>query len=162
VQAAKGLAEQARVMCLKAEVALRRGGALQLQIGLDSLLALKSAHAWTSSSALDMWVAFDGGWGRMVGDHADGEEPVWACVRKLLQSILREIALSHSAQRNTQQVTFVHLCAICVHGSSFTCALVAISSMSMLTKPSNHVFANDGLALMCIVCCRLHFAECVD
>ncbi len=112
-QAAKGLAEQARVMCFKAEIALRRGGALQLQMGLDSLLSLKNAHTWTSSTALSMWAVFDGGWGRLFAD-ADSEASLWGFVRKLVQLLLREMVVSHSTQKNVQQVCMCVCIYICI------------------------------------------------
>lgn len=155
MQGARGLVEHARVMCMRGEVTLRRGGVRQLLWGLESVISLKdiqllsenpvslssvpSTSGKISLCAPAKWAAFDGGWGGlgcMIGGAGaegvcgrEGEEGVWNAVRRLLLLLLKDLALSNSAQRNTQQVmpsSCNQLCFVCLSVRPWTCAHVCV------------------------------------
>jgi len=107
-EGAVGLGEQARVACFRAEVGIRRGGAIRLEEGLRALLMLRNCQAWTGVSSIARWGAFDGGWGSKGGEFGEaggegknvegergGEEAAWREVKRIMGIVLKDLALSH-------------------------------------------------------------------
>ena len=119
---AGSLADAARVRCVQAELAQRRGGIHELTSALDALLALPDgagragaqrpdgAGRADGAGALERLSPFDGGWAggaleRCLGDvpPADGRAPddaVWAAAQRQAQALLRCLVKSHAAQNN--------------------------------------------------------------